>query len=651
MSGAGDPSPFLLPALAGLAAALSLALLFAAAWMLWRLARWLGRGAAAALGGGGARAATVCAALVVTAVFVPAPFDAAAELVLRLVRVVALDVPDALFQAAQALGVACGAGGPANGKCPDALFRHLPSLWRRPVLALVQDLRLPPLTFVAMLVFSFAFVAMSVGRQRLVERGPGTPEGADSAAYKAAAIALSLAGALYLSVTAIIAIPVFNDRLGNLDEANKILAERMPKAKEERERQVKEMREAAPMEPLPDTALQRAQVNELWRPATGGVAGAGEAAAAASNPATQGAGGDRSSEPRGESGGGGGGGGDGGGSGGRRPPPPPQADTWQMRQYRLLFLQLLDSHAEETAALGRARADYARALDGFPAQADGAARGVASFFEVQNTARVGADHTKQHAAILASSYDLWLAEYVRRLEACRPALRDAEEQARARHAAVEQRISVASRLNVAEASPQEVFGALVPAQAGTRGADRRGFPGACALPIPAVADYLHKRRGPAEALGIFGYAAGWLLSTESAELALVVGLLGFGFFGAISTSFIREFAATSGNTLPPSGWIIPALIRGIAAAMLVFLVVVGGIAVFTQSSTNPKPNAYAVFLACFIAAVFSEDVWEWARRRQSEQFRAAAPVQAGGSGGGGAPAAAVGAATPAAAEP
>ena len=45
---------------------------------------------------------------------------------------------------------------------------------------------------------------------------------------------------------------------------------------------------------------------------------------------------------------------------------------------------------------------------------------------------------------------------------------------------------------------------------------------------------------------------------------------------------------------------------------------VGGIAVFTRS--DPEPNPYAVFLACFIASVFSEDVWEWARRRQNDQL-------------------------------
>jgi hypothetical protein len=114
----------------------------------------------------------------------------------------------------------------------------------------------------------------------------------------------------------------------------------------------------------------------------------------------------------------------------------------------------------------------------------------------------------------------------------------------------------------------------------------------------------------------FGRATGWLLSTESRDLALIVGLLGFGFFGALASSFIRR--AQANELLAASDLIVPALIRGVAAAVLIFLAVVGGIAVFTRS--DPEPNPYAVFLACFIASVFSEDVWEWARRRQTAQL-------------------------------
>jgi len=135
---------------------------------------------------------------------------------------------------------------------------------------------------------------------------------------------------------------------------------------------------------------------------------------------------------------------------------------------------------------------------------------------------------------------------------------------------------------------------------------------------PQDAQYKIPRSGSAETLGIFGLASAWLLRTESPELALIIGLLGFGFFGSLAAGFVREFRGTPGNELPPLGFIIPALVRGIGAAILVFLIAKGGMAIFTRGDATP--NAYAIFFACFVGAVFSEDVWSWARARQKNQF-------------------------------
>ena len=126
------------------------------------------------------------------------------------------------------------------------------------------------------------------------------------------------------------------------------------------------------------------------------------------------------------------------------------------------------------------------------------------------------------------------------------------------------------------------------------------------------------RSGPVGTLGPFGAAAAWLLRTESPELALIIGLLGFGFFGALAASFIREFAGTPRNELPAIGFILPALIRGVGAAILVFLLAKGGTAILPTGDASP--NAYAIFFACFVAAVFSKDVWSWACSRQRRQF-------------------------------
>ena len=64
-------------------------------------------------------------------------------------------------------------------------------------------------------------------------------------------------------------------------------------------------------------------------------------------------------------------------------------------------------------------------------------------------------------------------------------------------------------------------------------------------------------------------------------------------------------------------------------SVLIFLATFGGVAVFSRA--EPEPNAYAVFFACFIAAVFSEDVWAWAQRRQTAELGKTGGNAAGGA--------------------
>jgi hypothetical protein len=113
-------------------------------------------------------------------------------------------------------------------------------------------------------------------------------------------------------------------------------------------------------------------------------------------------------------------------------------------------------------------------------------------------------------------------------------------------------------------------------------------------------------------LGPFGLVAGWLLQTESLSLVLVVSLLGFGLLGASASTIIRSH----GTAPPPEGQpLVPALlsviVRGLSAAIVVFLVVEGGLSVFAAGQSEPNP--YVLMLTCLIASVFSEPVWEGAR--------------------------------------
>jgi hypothetical protein len=115
-----------------------------------------------------------------------------------------------------------------------------------------------------------------------------------------------------------------------------------------------------------------------------------------------------------------------------------------------------------------------------------------------------------------------------------------------------------------------------------------------------------------KSLGQIGGVAGWLLKTESRDIALMTGLLGFGLFGAVSASFIRP--STNGSRMTST-----VFVRGMSAAILVYLAVIGGLAVFSREAI---PNPYAVYFACLVAAVFSEDVWKWAEQRQQASFGA-----------------------------
>jgi hypothetical protein len=121
-------------------------------------------------------------------------------------------------------------------------------------------------------------------------------------------------------------------------------------------------------------------------------------------------------------------------------------------------------------------------------------------------------------------------------------------------------------------------------------------------------------------LGPFGWMASWLLQTESLSLALITGMLGFGLLGAASSTVIRE--QNRGGRLVSN--MSSVIIRGVSAAIVVFLAVAGGLAVFTVGDSEPNP--YVILFTCLIGAVYSEVIWQRARtylvnRVEDEQDR------------------------------
>ena len=90
-------------------------------------------------------------------------------------------------------------------------------------------------------------------------------------------------------------------------------------------------------------------------------------------------------------------------------------------------------------------------------------------------------------------------------------------------------------------------------------------------------------------------------------------------------------AGQSGHGLCAAGWrdaklgeLLGITVRGLSAALVVFLAVQGGLTVF--SLDDSEPNAYALFFACLAAAVYSDSVWT--RVRQSVERGGPTPAPA-----------------------
>ncbi len=121
-------------------------------------------------------------------------------------------------------------------------------------------------------------------------------------------------------------------------------------------------------------------------------------------------------------------------------------------------------------------------------------------------------------------------------------------------------------------------------------------------------------------LGSLQFMAGWLLDASSLQLALIVGMMGFGLLGAVISTFVKERRASPARDAaqPIISDLAGVMLKGLSAAMVVFLAVQGGLAVL--SGAGSEPNPYVLLLACFVAAVFSEQVWMSAQQYLYERL-------------------------------
>ena len=287
--------------------------------------------------------------------------------------------------------------------------------------------------------------------------------------------------------------------------------------------------------------------------------------------------------------------------------PAPTADAEHPDNYASSFSNTFETYWESQLNLWNQSHDRLHeAATTLPKEALSFAHAAKSFFQISNEGHIGEIVTQRHVTVLVNSFNLWMSDYKASIDSCTAKLNDDIGKFHTFYSNIgpitQALSSTESANNITAIS--NIFKSLTIEP--------------CSSLKLAVRDYLPGRAGPEETLGPFGVAAAWLLRTESPELALIIGLLGFGFFGALAASFIRELAGATENQLPSLGFLVPALIRGMGAAILVFLLAKGGTAILTRGDATP--NAYAIFFACFVAAVFSDDVWLWARARQRSQF-------------------------------
>lgn len=112
--------------------------------------------------------------------------------------------------------------------------------------------------------------------------------------------------------------------------------------------------------------------------------------------------------------------------------------------------------------------------------------------------------------------------------------------------------------------------------------------------------------------GWLGQSASWLIMPNAPDLILIIGMFGFGMLGAAISCFVNISPQTKSQQ-PLIKDLHIVIIRGFSAAIVIFLATKGGIAIINNGSNNPNPHV--LFFTCLVGAVFSERIWDWAKKQ------------------------------------
>ena len=210
----------------------------------------------------------------------------------------------------------------------------------------------------------------------------------------------------------------------------------------------------------------------------------------------------------------------------------------------------LAEYTKSTAALlasytGQSLKEQIKAFDSWAAEKQNR---LTQQFEIENRGHPGVVQTEKHMVAIVDFFtNKWMTEWVATARRCHSAIR-----------------SDYSKFVSFIASTKSVLA--------TNGDDFPAWPIASlgdALPVTcdfsaSLSKLSRPDRGSAD-YGPIGIAAKWLLQTESRDLALIIGMIGFGLFGALSAAFIRGDSAQQQDAINYQKAIF---IRGVSAAVV-----------------------------------------------------------------------------------
>jgi len=116
---------------------------------------------------------------------------------------------------------------------------------------------------------------------------------------------------------------------------------------------------------------------------------------------------------------------------------------------------------------------------------------------------------------------------------------------------------------------------------------------------------------PSADWGFVGSISSWLTDTTSLNLAIIIGMLGFGIFGAGISTFITKEVETGEEEASILESMTRVVVKGFSAALVIYLVAKSGLALVNNSNSDPNP--YFLYFSCLAGAVFSDRIWDWAR--------------------------------------